>query len=284
VRTPRARETIAAAPTATLGTADETPTASPFPTARPRVFDDVDQLQILSAVFPDLTLTPQPDGYLVQGNSDWKVWVNDRDEGRITQAEQPELLAVIANLVGANPPKEEALYGASAAFLVIMQRHDSKLEVVRREKIFPDIPPNAIDARIERIVDTDHDGQDELLATTNTVQTLIIRTEARLLRWENGKPFELWKGFEVNDNTAAVNQTDYSSYEATLDFADLDNNGVDELIVNESLTTYPKDEQGRADLTKPSNELEGRAVFKWNGKVFAPDPALTTPIPPTSTP
>ncbi len=262
----------------------QSPSPSPLPTARAHLFDDVEPQEILAAVFPNLALSLQPEGFQVQNNKDWLVWVNDRDEGRITQTQQEELVAIIASEVGASPPKEAGAFGPSSDFVALLQRQNGKLVMTHREKILPPISPLAIDVRIGRIVDVDHDGQDELLVATNTVQTLIIRTEAHLYRWEGNTLKELWKGVELNDNTAAVNQDEFSVYEATLDFADLDNNGVDEIIANARSTVYPKDPDGRADLTAPANVSIERIVYKWNGDVFALDRTLSTPAVPLRTP
>lgn len=262
----------------------QSPAPTPLPTARVHLYDDVDELAILTAVFPDLPLTSSAQGYQVLGSPDWTVWVNDREEGQITQNQREELAAIIANEVGTNPPKEEASYGPSSDLLAILEVRDGKLAVTRRESILPPLSPLANDVRIERSVDVNHDGQDELLVTTNTVQTLVIRTEAHLYRWQGDKFVELWKGVEQDDNTAAVNQTDFSSYQATVDFTDVDNDGMDEIIVSGTRTAYPKDSEGRADLTAPSSVSEDRSVYKWDGSAFVFDPALSTPAAPILTP
>jgi hypothetical protein len=264
----------------------QTPQPSPLPTARAHIYDDVDEPAILAAVFPGLTLTPGSQGYQVQGSADWTVWLNDREEGRITQAQRGELVAIIANQVGPNPPKDEAPYGPSSDMIVVLERRNGKLVATQRETITPPVSPLSSDVRIERTVDPARNGQDDLLVTTNAVQSLVIRTEAHLYRWQGGKFVELWRGLEQDDNTAAVNQAEYSAYQATVDFADVDKDGVDEIIVNGQRTLYSKDADGRADLTAPSSVTEERSVYKWNGESFVLDATLSTPLPtvPTATP
>jgi hypothetical protein len=279
---PTERATPTAGPPPT--TVVQTPTPSPLPTARVHLYDDVDELAILTAVFPNLTLSAVAEGYQVQSSPDWTVWVNDRDEGHITQNQRQELVAIIANQVGATPPKEQAPYGPSSDMLAVLETRDGKLVVTHRESILPPVSPLANDVRIERSADVFHDGQDELLITTNTVQTQVIRTEAHLFRWQGGKFVELWNGVEQDDNTAAVNQSEYSSNQATVDFTDVDNDGVDEIVVNGSRTIYPKDSEGRADLTAPSSVSDQRSVNKWNGTEFVLDPTLSTPPAPIVTP
>jgi hypothetical protein len=282
---PVVRETNTAVPTQTPleEVASETAVPTPLPTARAHKYDDVDELGILSAVFQGLTLTPDSQGYEVQGSPDWVVWTNDRDEGRITQAQRDELVAIVANQVGANAPKEEASFGPSSDWIVILENRDGKLVVTQREAISPPLSPLTSDVRIERTVDVAHTGQDDLLITTNAVQSLVIRTEVHLYGWQAGKFVELWQGLEQDDNTAAVNQTEYYSYQATVDFADLDNSGVDEIIDDGTRTTYPKDNDGRADLTSPASVTEERDVYKWDGSAFALDATLSTPPAPTGT-
>ena len=261
-----------------------TPEPSPLPTARAHVYDEVDELAILSAVFPDLPLTSDSQGYQVENSPDWVVWANDRDEGHITQNQRQELVAVVASQVGLNPPKEESPFGPSSDFIVVLENRDGKLVVTYRESISPPVSPLSTDVRIERTADVAHNGQDDLLITTNAVQSLVISTVAHLYRWEGDKFVELWQGVEQDDNTAAVNQTEYSAYQATVDFADLDNDGVDEIIVGGTRTVYSKDADGRADLTAPTGVSEERNVYNWNGTAFVLDPAFTTPFPPAAAP
>jgi hypothetical protein len=262
----------------------QTPEPSPLPTARAHIYDNVDERAILTAVFPGLMLTSDSQGYQVQGSPDWVVWANDRDEGHITQDQRGELVAIVANQIGSNPPKEESPYGPSSDLLVILENRDGKLVVTHRESISPAVSPLSSDVRIERTVDVAHNGHDDLLVTTNAVQSLVIRTEAHLYRWEGSHFVELWQGLEQDDNTAAVNQAEYSSYQATVDFADEDNDGVDEIIVNGKRTVYPKDNDGRADLTAPTNVSDERSVYDWNGTAFVLDPKLSTPAATVATP
>lgn len=279
---PVARETNTPEPQPTV--AAPTLVATPLPTARAHLYDEVDEAAILAAVFPGLALTPDSQGYQVQGSADWIVWVNDRDEGRITQSQRSELVVVVANQVGPNPPKEESPYGPSSDILVTLENRDGKLSVTHREPLTPAASPLSSDVRIERTVDPAHTGQDDLLITTNAVQSLVLSTEAHLYRWEGDKFVELWHGVEQNDNTAAVNQTEYSSFQATVDFADLDNDGVDEIILEGRRDLYAKDADGRADLSAPSSVSEERDVYDWDGTAFVLNPALTTPSAPSVTP
>jgi hypothetical protein len=261
----------------------ETPEPTSLPTARAHLYDDVDEGAIMAAVFPGLTLTPDAQGYQVDGSPDWIVWLNDRDEGRITQPDRTELVVIIANQVGPNPPKEELPYGASSDMIVILESLNGKLTVTQRATVMPQMSPLSSDVRIERTVDPTHEGQDDLLVTTNAVQSLVIHTEAHLYRWQGGKFVELWHGPEQDDNTAAVNQAEYSSYEATVEFADLDGDGVDEIVSNGQRTSYAKDADGRADLTAPTGVTEERSVYDWNGEAFVLDTTLSTPAPSSTT-
>lgn len=279
---PVERETNTPVPTPTQVV--ETQVATPLPTARVHSYDDIDEQAILNAVFPGFGLTPDSQGYQVENSPDWIVWVNDRDEGRVTQSQRDELVAIVANQVGANPPQDEAPFGQSSDQIVVLENRDGSLVMTHNENISPPTSPLSNDVRIERTVDLAHNGQDDLLITTNAVQSLVIQTVAHLYRWQGDKFVELWNGIEQNDNTAAVNQTDYSSYQATFDFSDLDHDGVDEVIVNGSTTLYSKDSDGRADLSAPSSMTQERSVYDWNGSAFVLDSQFTTPPAPAPLP
>jgi hypothetical protein len=259
---------------------DATPVdATALPTARPRVFEDVDSRQILSALHLNLPLTDEGDTFTVLGNPDWRVWVNDRDEGRITGADRPELAALVSQTVGPNPPPEAANYGPSGLLLAIFIRDENTGELALAERAYPfgNVSPLAFDARLPRVVDVNHDGQDELLLVTSTVQTLIQKSEAQLVRWDKAQLTELWRSVIQSDNTAGADQAEYASYEASADFADLDDDGVDEIILSGSLTRYAKDANGGPILGAPSRVDAVRQVYVWNGATFILDAGRSNP-------
>ncbi|MGB8648838.1 MAG: hypothetical protein WCF84_26615 [Anaerolineae bacterium] len=262
----------------------ESPGAQALPTARPHLYDEVGEEEILGAVFPNLSLTPADDRFHVQGSGDWTVWVNDRDEGYVTQDQRSELLVIVANLVGPNPPKEETAYGPSSDLIVMLEKKDGKLVVTHRQSVLPAASPEANDVRIERTVDVDHNGTDELLLTTNDTQSPIVRTEAHLLQWQGDKLAEIWKGIEQDDNTGASNQGEYHSYQALIDFQDVDQDGKEEILMSGERIIYKKDAQGNPDFTTPDKILDDRQVYNWNGQSYVLDNRFTTPPAPAPTP
>lgn len=265
--------------TPTLGAPTAEPT--PLPTARPRLFEDIDARAILASLLGDLPLTEETDGYWVLGNPDWKVWVNDRDEGHVTQKEHTELVAVVSNVIGANPPPEAQSFAPSGTFLALFDRDETtdELRFVRRETIFPNIAPLTFEIHLPRVLDIDRDGQDEILSTTSPTQSPVRSTEAQLLRWDGETFRELWRGAIGSDNTAAANQDDYKLFEGAVDFADLDSDGTDEIIVNGKTTRYGKDAQGNVNLDAVISQTAEQQVFKWNGSAFALAPSLQAPLP-----
>ncbi len=255
-----------------------------LPTARPHLYDEVGEEEILKAIYGDLSLTLVDDRYQVQGSPDWTTWVNDRDEGFITQSDRSELLVIVANQLGANPPKEAATFGPSSDIIAILEKKDGKLTVTHRETVLPAASPEANDVRIERTVDIDHNGTDELLITTNDTQSPTVRTDAHLLQWQKDKLVEIWKGIEQDDNTGAGNQDEYHSYQAVIDFQDLDNDGKQEIVMSGERIIYKKDADGNADFSSPDQVLDDQQVYDWNGTSYVLDKAHTTPPAPVPTP
>lgn len=275
--------TLALEPTPLMTATPSAPTVepTPLPTARPRFFEDIDARAILASLLGDLPLTEETDGYWVLGNPDWKVWVNDRDEGHVTQKDNPELVAVVSNVIGANPPPEAQSFAPSGTFLALFVRDETTDELlfVRRETVFPNIAPLTVEIHLPRVVDVDHDGQDEILLTTSPTQSPVRSTEAQLLRWDGERFRELWRGTIGSDNTAAATQDDYKLFEGAVDFADLDSDGTDEIIVNGKTTHFGKDAQGNANLDAVISQVAEHQVFKWNGSSFALAPSLQARIP-----
>ncbi len=276
---PSPRETPpAVAPT------DDQSAAITLPTARPHLYDEVDEAAILGAVFPNLQLTQADDRYNVQGSDAWQVWVNDRDEGFVTQNQRSELIAIIGNQVGANPPPEEAAYGPSSSILAILEKQNGKLVVTHRQTIEPVASPSETDVRLERAVDVDHNGTEELLLTFSAIQSAAAHIEAHLFQWQGNKLVDVWKGIEQDDNTAVANQDQYYSYQAIIDFEDVNKDNKEELTVSGERILYNKDADGNPDFSNAPTVLADRQVFKWNGTSYELDKALTTPPAPEPTP
>lgn len=274
---------------ATLVIASSTPrllTATPFtpvaarPTPRPHQFDDVDDLALLSAIFPDLKFTPAIDVFRVNDNSDWSMWIGSAVEGRFTQSRDQELAAIIANDAPRISAEQANRFAPWGSFLAIFQRRDGKLNPVQRAFLFPTaLAPQDFQVTVDAAVDFDHDGQDELLLTTTTERLGVSTTAAFLYAWKGQAFVALWSSPIAEDNTGALNQADYFSIEARVELDDLDGNGLDEIIVDRTRIDYARDAQGLANTDQETNRQSERRVYRWDGAVFVLDPARTTPMP-----
>ncbi len=284
---PTAAPTLAATATlppppspSTAATALPSPVV-PSPTPRAHQFDDVDGRALLSALFPEFNFTANGDDFVVNGDENWTMWINSRAEGRFTDGNTQQLAAVIANEAPA-PKRTEAPWGS---FLAIFQRRDGKLQVAQRSFLFPaDISPLAFDVKIDRVTDFDRDNQDELLITTEATRLNASSTAAFLYQWNDQQFVELWSAPVGEDNTGAINQTQYFASTSDIHLTDLDGSGMDEIIVTTTRVDYARDAQGLADTDHETSRRTERRVFRWGGAAFVPDPARTTPMPPLPTP
>ncbi|MCI0475831.1 MAG: VCBS repeat-containing protein, partial [Anaerolineales bacterium] len=171
-------------------------------------------------------------------------------------------------------------YAPFGSFLAIFQRRDGKLHVAQRAFLFPTaLAPQAFDARIERATDFDRDGQDELLIVTLS-DTLGISTAAAFLYlWDDQTFSPIWSAPLAEDNTSALNQSDYFATESEIRFTDLDGDGLDEIIVDGVRMDYARDAQGLADTDHETRRRAYRHVYRWSGAAFVLDPARATPLP-----
>jgi hypothetical protein len=269
-------------PSATLrrATATPIPLAVPPPTPRPHQFDDLDAPALLSALFPDLKLTPDTDAFRVNDDPDWTMWIGSRAEGRFTQDNTPELAAIIANDAPRLSAEQANRYAPVGSFLAIFQRRESKLQVIQRAFLFPTmISPQAFEAQIDRVTDFDRDGQDELLISTLS-ETLGVSTAAAFLYMWNDQAFiPIWSVTIAEDNTGALNQSEYYAIESEIRFADVDGDGMDEIIVDSVRIDYARDAQGLADTDHETRRRAYRDTYRWGGAAFAFDPVRATPIP-----
>ncbi len=281
-----ATRAAAATPTALLpASATPRPSATASPTLIPHFFEDVDARALFVALFPDINLAQNGDEFIVNGNPDWRMWVNSRVEGRFTQDTVAELAAIIANDAPHVPEAELSRVAPWGPFLAIFQRNNGKLEAAQRSFLFPTaISPAAFQVNIDRAVDYDHTGRNELLITTDTRQMGISSRAAFLYEW-NGQTFtELWSAPVAEDNTGAINQSRYYASTSQIRFADLDGNGIDDIIVDTTWVDYARDVQGLANLDREIARRSERRVFRWEGATFIPDPARITPLPPLPSP
>lgn len=257
---------------------------APPPTPRAREFETVTDRDLLVALFPELKLTPLAASFRVNDAPDWMMWVNSAVEGRFTQTHTQELAAIIANDAPGISPDLTRRVAPWGSFLAIFQKRANQLHAVHRAFLFPTaLAPHAFIVSIDAVTDFDHDGQDELLVTTTSQHLGIMTTAGFLYAWNDQTFVQIWSAPLAEDNTAAVNQPEYFSIESRVEFADLDGNGMDEIIVERTRIEFARDAQGLANIDQELERQSERRVYRWGGAEFVLDPAQTTPFP-TRTP
>ncbi|MBI4787406.1 MAG: hypothetical protein HY782_10215 [Chloroflexi bacterium] len=261
------------------------PPVAPSPTPRAHQFDEVDARRLLATLFPDIKLVPNGDEFRVNDNPNWTLWINSRAEGQFTQTNWPELAVIVANEaphISAADAQRTAPWGS---FLAIFQKYGGKIEVAQRSFLFPtEMSPVAFDAKIDRVVDFDHDDQDELLITTTAKRLGFSTTAAFLYQWNDPAFAEIWSAPSGEDNTGAINQPNYFASVSDARLSDVNGDGLDEIILDTTRVDYARDAQGLADTDRETARRTERRVFTWGGTSFLPDPARATPLPPLPSP
>ncbi len=266
-------------PNPTVQPSNSTPTPIATPTNEPSAhyFDTVDSQALLLSLFPDLKLTPNGDEYVVNGDPDWLMWIESTAEGEFTQDAVPELAVIVANEaphVSDADRQQTALWGS---FLVIFRREGIRLPVVERSSLFAtDISPLTFEVKISRVVDYDHDGQNELLIITNATRAGISSSAAFLYQWNDQAFVEIWSAAAGEDNTAAINQTQYYASTSDFQFDDLNGDGLDEIVLTTTRIDYAQDDQGLADIDREIGRHVERKVYSWSGAAFVLDSALSS--------
>lgn len=261
-------------PPHTLPSPSPSASPKPHPSPRPPQFDDVQDRTLLGVLFPDLKFTPDGDAFRVNDDARWSMWITSAIEGQFTQEQLPELAAIIANDAPTLTDEQAKRYAPLGSFLAIFQRRAGKLEVAQRVFLFPIFPPQVYQVTLETTTDFDHDGRDELLITTTTMSFGISTSAAFLYRWDGTSFVAAWSVPIAEDNTSALNQSTYYSIEARVEFADLDADGVDEIIVDRTRIEYARDANGAANTDQELDRRSERAIYRWDGTVFTLAPAL----------
>lgn len=196
------------------------------------------------------------------------------------QGDAPELAVIIANEAPRISAAQAQRYAPWGAFLAILQRREGRLQIAQRSFVFPiAISPLAFDVRIDRVVDFDHDDQDELFIVTNATRAGISSSGAFLYQWNDQVFVEIWSATIGEDNTGAINQAEYFASASEIRLVDLDGDGMDEIIVDGTRVGYARDAQGLADVEREIARHADRRVYRWGGTAFVLDPARTTPMP-----
>jgi hypothetical protein len=278
---------VSASPVPATVRPSATPTlvATKVSTPTAHQFDDIDSRALVAALFPDLTLTQNGDEFIVNNNPEWTMWINSRAEGQFTQETVPELAAIVANEAPNLPTADLQKSAPWGSFLAIFQKRDGKAQVVQRGFLFPtEMSPLGFDVRIDRVVDFDRDNIDELLITTAATRRGVTALAAFLYLWNAPAFTEIWSAPTGDDNTAAINQAEYFASTSAIQFADVDGDGLDEIVVDTTRIDYARDSQGLANTDKETARRAERRVFRWDGNAYVVLAARATPMPPLPSP
>lgn len=124
-------------------------------------------------------------------------------------------------------------------------------------------------------LDFDGDGQQELLVNYFKMQWGWMTASDTLYCWDGRALASVWGAPTIVDNRMASNedvpQLYRENYQAEWEWADLDGDGLDEILLREHVAFYLPGEEGYVDDDAPSiGEESGERVFRWDGGAFRP--------------
>ncbi|MEA3397737.1 MAG: hypothetical protein U9R05_09785 [Chloroflexota bacterium] len=125
------------------------------------------------------------------------------------------------------------------------------------------------------MLDFDGDGRQEVLSPYFKMQWGWISSSDTLYRWDGQSLARVWGETTTLDNRMADNrdvpQQHRQNYRAAWEWADLDGDAPDEILLHEETAFYlPGDEGYIPDDAPSTNEENGERAFRWNGEAFRP--------------
>lgn len=125
------------------------------------------------------------------------------------------------------------------------------------------------------LLDFDGDGQQEVLSHYFRMLWGWTTAVDTLYRWDGQSLARVWGVPNIMDNRMADNQDvpqPYrENYQAAWEWADLDGNAPDEILLHEEAAFYLPGEEGYVKDDAPSiSEESGERAFRWDGEAFRP--------------
>lgn len=121
------------------------------------------------------------------------------------------------------------------------------------------------------LIDFDRDGRQELLNHYFRMQGGWMTAADSLYRWDGQALARIWRADTTLDNTAAENQDvpqPYrENYQAEWEWADLNGDRLDEILLRERATFHPAD-QAQAGIVLGGEA--GERAFRWDGEALRP--------------
>lgn len=123
------------------------------------------------------------------------------------------------------------------------------------------------------LLDFDGDGQQEVLSPYFKMQWGWISSSDTLYRWDGQSLARVWGTTIDLDNRGALDapQIYRENYRAEWEWADLDGDAPDEILLHEEVAFYLPGEEGYVKDDAPStSEESGERAFRWDGEAFRP--------------
>ena len=212
---------------------------------------------------------------VVMGEDSGEIKAKFRVEGRFTQAEQLEILALIAGVQRQKGPE---------AYWVVLQDNQQDWEIAGvanpvSGEFLEDGEGNAAGAywMPPQILDFDHDGIQEAF--------IPLREEQGGWNWDTIHVYRFdgiewgkmdWSMIVSQDNTDVPTgdlELPYRyTYQVKWSLEDGDHDQVDEIVIDEMVTYYGFD---KGEVRDVLGKRQRERVFRWTGDVFEPDPRTT---------
>jgi hypothetical protein len=255
-------------PTPTPPPFTPTPTLTLTPTATPIPIPTLTPLPLRPTATPQPVTTPTPvpnEQEIVDAVLGMRG-VAHRVDGSFTAPEADELLA----LVGGIGDRDEARW-------VIIGQTDDVWRLRGTSELlatgFSDPPPGYFPPEL---LDFNNDGQQEALIHYFKMQDGWMTSSDTLYRWDGHALAPIWSVPTVVDNTSAdvedVPQPYKENYQAEWEWSDLDDDGVDEILLSEEVIFHPADEPRGLEGEKLAvlGEEAWKRAFRWDGETFRP--------------
>jgi hypothetical protein len=206
-------------------------------------------------------------------------WANYLVSGSVTARGADERLALVGNIGDHNEVRWVTVGQADEGWRLrtTSQRLGCGLEAPPSF----DLPPD--------LLDFDDDGRQEVLDHHSRMQGGRITSVDTLYRWDGHTLAPVWEAPTVVEEEDTLTddstfpETHRASYRAEWEWVDLDDAGLDEILLHEHVALYrPGNERGAGDGTPSSGEEDGEEdweetweeneerAFRWDGQAFRP--------------
>ncbi len=195
-------------------------------------------------------------------------WVAQIVPGTFTAPGAREAVALVGGTaVDANAPTTDDVY--LRARLVVFRKEDGTWRVVAEaEGLAADARPETLPAAILQLTDFDRDGVQEILVVTASLMPGYLDGVYHLYRWDGQTLRRVWVTTALYDNTSLADQPDFATQIAWPQWMDVDDDGVEEIVLNVWRRTYARMATGVADTARIATETQSDVRFDWNGRGF----------------